>query len=140
MASPNIQIKGLTTIVWGTNLGVPNSVSGAIVETCRLTPKNGAPIEIEDNNGFAAAAVMLADGFDAEITCVYDANKTWPNITQNNNIALATVPVGGTMGGNVNNSTSYICFLGREPETDLARKREGTISLKLCYRPGIVLT
>lgn len=137
---PNINLKGLTTIVWGTNCSETNTPAGAIVESMRLTPKNGAPIEIEDNNGFAAVAVMLSDGFDAQLTCLYDANKTWPNVNQNANILLQTIPVGGTMGANVNNFSNYPCFLGADPEIDTARKREATISLKVCFRPGIVLT
>lgn len=144
MSSPTI--KGLTTIVWGTNPG-PNSPAGAIVETLRLTPKNGSPIEIEDNNGFAAAAVMLDDGFDAALTCLYDANKAWPGASNNVTLQVpqwssynGTNFAGGNMGGNVTNWASYNCFVGAAPEVDLSRKREATIAYKIVYRPGIAVS
>lgn len=134
---PSPALKGLTTIIWGTNPGM-NTVGGAIVETLRVTPKNGSPIEIEDNNGFAAIAVLLDDGFDASTTCVYDANKSWPNIGAN--VMLQLPSWTSNMGGNVTAWSNYNCFVGATPELDLARKREATISHKLIYRPGIPVT
>ncbi len=115
-----------------------NTVSGAIVETLRITPKNGAPIEIEDNAGFTAAAVMLDDGFDAAITCVYDANKNWPDV--NASVKLQLPSWTSNMAGNVTAWSNYNCFVGAVPEVDLARKREATISHKLHYRPNIAVT
>jgi hypothetical protein len=127
---PTAIIKGITTIVWGTS-NTLNAPAGAIVDSIRITPKNGAPIEIEDNAGFAAIAVLLDDGFDAAMTCVYDMNKAWPNIGDNLKLALP-----GWTGSN-NATTNYNGFVGATPEVDMARKREATIAYKFIYRPGI---
>jgi hypothetical protein len=74
-------IKGITTINWGVGdvpgTGLP---AGAIATAGTITPKNGEPIEIEDTNGIAAALVFLPDGFNAELSFVYDGAKVWPDV------------------------------------------------------------
>lgn len=122
--------KGLATIIWGTD-NVMNIVNGAIIESGKITPKNGAPIEIEDNNGFAASMILLDDGFDAEITLLYDTAKTWPGIGDKVTLVL---PTWGAAGG----TTSFAnCFVGATPNPDVARKREANISYKIVFRPAI---
>lgn len=126
--------KGVTTITWGDSLS-PNSNSalvGAIIESGKITPKNGAPIEIEDNQGFAAVIVFLDDGFDATVNLVYDKAIAWPNIA-----AKVTLTVPTWNGGANAADTSYNCFVAATPEIDQARKREATISYKISYRPGL---
>lgn len=114
--------KGITTIKWGTGstLGSP---SAAIVESVRVSPKNKAPIEIEDSDGFAAILVFLKDGFDAEAVSVYDSALTWPSEGD-----AVTLTIRGT---------TYNCWVG-SIEDSLARKKEATITLSLVYRPGVV--
>jgi hypothetical protein len=121
-------IKGITTIKWGTgsNLGTP---SGAIVESIRVTRKNGAPIEIEGNDGFAAALVFLNDGFNATITCLYDTAKTWP---ADGSAVSLTLPKLGAAGG----TETFACWCASSTP-DLSRKREATVTLELIYRPDV---
>jgi hypothetical protein len=129
---PSATIKGITTIVWGTDNGVATP-AGAIIESLKVTPKNGAPIEIEDNNGFAAVLVLLPDGFNAQASCVYDKAKVWPQVGAN-----VVVNVPNTAAANANN-VAYTCLVGSDPEIDQARKREAHISLNLVYRPGVAV-
>ena len=81
----NVIIKGTPSLKWGTSNGL-GTPAGAIVQSLRLTPKNGSPIDIEDNDGIAANLVLLRDGFNAKATVMYDAAKTWP--VEGANVAL----------------------------------------------------
>ena len=119
-------IRGVTTIVWGTQskLGGP---TGAIVESIDITPKNANPIqEIENGDGAAVANVMLDDGFDAKISCVYDSAKSWP---ATNTTVTVTIP--GMSG------SPYTTFVTGTPQVTMGRKKEAMISFNLRYRPGI---
>jgi hypothetical protein len=137
-------IKGTPTITWGSSntLGAP---AGAIVESARLTPKNGAPIEIEDNNGIASNLVILRDGFNAKVSVLYDSTKTWPveganvglNVTVNGANANS-YPFGEGNGavGAANGLVTYYCScVSVEPA--YARKKEMMIDINLAYRPNI---
>jgi hypothetical protein len=138
-----IIIKGSPTITWGTSntLGAP---AGAIVESARFTPKNGSPIEIEDNNGIAANLVILRDGFNAKVTCLYDGSKAWP--VEGANVALtATIngasansyPFGeGNAASISGNTITYFCSLV-SIEPAYQRKKEEMIELNLAYRPNV---
>ena len=138
-----IVIKGQPSIVWGTSntLGAP---AGAIVESARLTPKNGSPIEIEDNNGIAANLVILRDGFNAKVTCLYDSSKTWPvegaNVAFNvayNGASANSNPFGEGNAASVNGNTiTYFCSL-TSIEPSYQRKKEEMIELNLVYRPNV---
>lgn len=125
--------KGITTITWGIGLSANSNGAfvGAIVESGKITPKNGAPIEIEDSQGFTAVVVFLDDGFDASLTLVYDSAKAWPNIAAKVTLSLPT------WSGAVANATSYNCFVAATPEIDEGRKKEATIAYKISYRPGL---
>jgi hypothetical protein len=121
--------KGITTITWGTSdmLGSP---VGAIVESLQISPKGGSPIEIEDNDGFAATLILVPDGFDATATCLFDTAKTWPAIGA---AVTLTLPTGWVDGG-----TSFSCLLvDKQPQA--GRKKEATIQLKLAYRPNVTV-
>lgn len=136
-------IKGTPTITWGTSnmLGAP---AGAIVESARFTPKNGSPIEIEDNNGIASNLILLRDGFNAKVSCLYDGSKTWP--VEGANVALTAQINGATANsypfgeGNAatyaNNAVTYYCSVV-SVETNYHRKKEGMIELNLSYRPNV---
>lgn len=123
-------IKNVTTIKWGTSatLGTP---SGAIVQSGRITPKNGMPIEIEDMNGFTIIPVFIPDGFDAELTMLYDTALTWP--AQADTVVL-TLPKWAATGG----AQTFSCYVASDPSIDLERKREATITYKFIYRPNAV--
>jgi hypothetical protein len=127
---PAIKKQGLATIVWGTDnmLATP---AGAIIESGKITPKNGAPIEIEDNNGFAISAVILDDGFDAKFSLLYDTAKAYPDSN-----AKVVVNLPNTLAAN-GNSIAYNCWVGATPELDQNRKKEAMISFTVLYRPGI---
>ena len=128
MSAPATKIKGLTTIVWGTNnsLGSP---AGAIVESISITPKNGEPIaDIENNDGASATLVLLKDGFSAKVTTVYDSNKAWPDWGDNVGLNLPTP--------NSNASTMFFCICVDDVPA-LARKKEATMEISLVYRPGV---
>lgn len=125
-------IKGITTIRWGSGslIGTPSTV---IVQSGRVTPKNGGPVEIEDNNGFAAVLVFLPDGFDAEITMLYDTALTWPAVADT---VVLTLPKYGAAGG----VSAFNTFVAAEPSIDIERKREATITFKLIFRPNCPAT
>ena len=121
--------KGVTTIQWGSGsvLGTP---SGSIVESITLTPKNGKPIEIDDNDGFAATLVVLQDGFDAEVTCLYDTSKVYPKDGDAVNLTVPTITGAATQ-------TAYACTCTGFPGWTVTRKKEAVIKFHLTYRPGV---
>jgi hypothetical protein len=128
---PSAILKGLGTIVWGTDnvLGAP---SGAVVESCAITPKNGEPIEIENNPGFTITEVVLDDGFNAKVQCLYDSAKAWPT-TATGNVALTLVDIANANA----NAISYKCIVGATPGLTYGRKKELMIELSLHYRPAV---
>jgi hypothetical protein len=126
--------KGITTIVWGDSLSANSNgaMVGAIVESGKIAPKNGAPIEIEDSQGFTAVVVFLDDGFDATLNLVYDSAKAWPNLAAKVTLSIPT------WSGTANaNATTYNCFVAATPEIDEGRKKEAMIAYKISYRPGL---
>ena len=126
-------IEGLSTITWGTENKFSTTVlSGAIVESIAITPRNAGPIgEIEDGNGASVANILLDDGFDAKVTCVQDTAKTWPAL--GGVVTLTIPPYNGGSGALV----PYSCFIAGNHDISLARKKEATITMNLRYRPGI---
>jgi hypothetical protein len=127
---PTPIIKGIATIIWGIGNGM-NAPAGALIESIQVTPKNGNPIEIEDNNGFAISEILLVDGFDAKLNCVYDSAKVWPlegsNVTLN--LPMAT-------GNNSNATTAFVCLVASQAPA-LKRKGEAMIAFNMTYRPGV---
>lgn len=124
---PSPTIKGLTTIKWGSSGSVTTAaLTNAIVARMSASPKNGAAIEIEDNDGFAKAMVLLDDGFDATLECVYDSAITWPAVG-------ATVTLQRPQ-----DATALNCLLA-SIESVHERKKEAMLTLKLHYRPGVTL-
>lgn len=134
---PSPTLKGVATIIWGAynSMAAP---AGAVIQSGKITPKNGAPIEIEDTNGFAITEVVLKDGFNARFELLYDSNLAWPVAGANCVVNLPSV--GYSSNGSANaNMIAYTCLVGSEPEIDLARKREGMITYNLTYRPGVTV-
>lgn len=132
--TPHTHQPASTTIVWGTEgrLGTGGPGAGSIVESIAITPRNAGPIgEIEDGNGASVVNVMLDDGFDAKVTCVFDSIKTWPVLGAA--VTLSCPPYAGGTG----TLTDYVCFVAGNHEISLSRKKEATITLNLRYRPGI---
>lgn len=125
---PSPIIKGLTTIKWGSSGAVTAAaLTSAIVARASFTGKNGSAIEIEDNDGFAKVMVLLEDGFDATVECVYDSAITWPSIG-------ATVAL-----KRPRDATALNCLLADIEDTQ-ERKKEAMLTMKLHYRPGVTLT
>ena len=76
---PAIIKKGTPAIHWGTsNQANVSAATGCIVESFKVSDKNGSPIEIEDNDGYAAVLVYHDGEFDCDLSVMYDSNKTWP--------------------------------------------------------------
>ena len=138
-------IKGIGTIVWGTG-GILAAPAGAIVDSLQLTPKNGEPIEIEDNDGLAAVEVLLRDGFNGKITCLYDAAKTWP--VEGANAALAipyngasanAIPFGEGNGAAYANGVVTYTTLVASVSPAYAKKKEAMIDIAVTYRPNVTV-
>ncbi|MDE2105495.1 MAG: hypothetical protein KGL39_50175 [Patescibacteria group bacterium] len=148
---PLKQIKGIGTIVWGTAGVLGGSIpAGSIVQSIRLTPKNAAPIEIEDNDGITAFQILLRDGFNAKASVLYDASKSYPveganaTLALNWNGALANaVPFGepGTNGGTAtvaNGVATYTTLIvGVSPGFE--KKKEMMVDIDLTYRPNVAV-
>lgn len=119
--------KGLTTISWGSSGAAPAApLSSAIVARASFTPKNGQAVEIEDNDGFTKAMVLLDDGFDATLEVVYDSAITWPAVGDTVQLRRPRD------SGNLN------CVLASIEDT-VERKKEAMLSLRLHYRPNMTL-
>lgn len=129
---PSPIIKGIPTIIWGTanQLGSP---AGAVVQSISITPKNAEPIEIEDNNGFTAAEIVLDDGFNARVSILADTAKQLPAVGGNVALSIPSSIANGNIALN-----NYSCLVASvAPSTE--RKREAMIDLNLVYRPGVAL-
>lgn len=128
---PAIIKKGTPAIQWGTsNQTNVGTATGCIVESFKVSDKNGSPIEIEDNDGYAAVLVMHADEFDVDLSVLYDSGKTWP---VKGDIVLLQLPKVNGAGGLLNVN----CYLTSiDPEG--ARKKEGMLSIKLARRVGVL--
>ncbi len=141
-----VNIKGTPAIVWGTG-GVANIPNGAVVESLSLTPKNGEPIEIEDGFGLGINQVILRDGFNAKMTVMYDASKTFP--VEGANAALTipyagananSIPFGESNGANyAANAVTYVCLVAAPPQPTFSKKKELMIEFNLTYRPQIAV-
>jgi hypothetical protein len=141
-------IKGIGTIVWGTS-NVLNAPAGAIVESISLTPKNGEPVEIDDNDGITAVEVILRDGFNGKISVMYDANKAWPIEGANASLAIPfngantnTIPFGES---SVNGATyangvvTYTVLIASVGGVNYAKKKEGVVEFNVTYRPNVAV-
>ena len=140
-------VKG-GTIVWGTGNIAGNAIpAGAIIDSIQLTPKNGAPIEIEDNDGLAWSEVVLRDGFNAKVAAIYDDSKNWPIAGANAALAIAfkgssanAIPFGeGNGAAFANGVVTYTCLIASDPELGYNKKKEATISYNLTYRPNVAV-
>ena len=139
------QIKGIGTIVWGTS-GILNAPAGAIVQSLSLTPKNGEPIEIEDNDGIAAVEVLLRDGFNGKLSVLYDGAKTWP--VEGANAALAipfngasanAIPFGEGNGASYANGVVTYTVLIASVAPSFNKKKEATMDYNVTYRPNVAV-
>jgi hypothetical protein len=127
MANPEIKASGNIAIVWGTPSALGN-MSGIVLETLSITPKNGTPIDIEDGAGLAAIQVMLNDGFDAKATVVYDSNKALPAVKE---AIILVAPNTGASG-----TANYNCTFWSWGFTR-SRKKEAMVELTFTRRPNI---
>ncbi len=139
-------IKGIGTIVWGTGSILGNAIpAGALIESISITPKNGEPIEIEDNDGISAIEVILRDGFNAKVNVMYDSGKSWPIEGANASIAIPfngananAIPFGEGNGATyANGVVTYVCGIVAPPQLNYAKKKEGLMEYELRYRPNI---
>ena len=137
-------IVGAPTIVWGTG-GILAAPAGAVVESIQLTPKNGEPIDIEGNDGTTVNQVVLRDGFNAKVSCMYDGSKTWPIEGTTMSLAIpftgaaaGTIPYGEGAGATyAANVVTYSVLIGAPPEISFNKKKEATISYQVSYRPNV---
>lgn len=119
--------KGLTTIYWGTD-GLLTGVSTAIVNSAKYTTVGGKIGMVEDGNGAEVASVLLDDGFDAELECVYDS-------------ALSIPDMGDTVTlKRPSDATAVNCLCVANPGYDASKKNAATFTLKLEYRPNRTLS
>jgi hypothetical protein len=126
-----IKPSGNIAIVWGSGgaNGGANSITGSICETLTMTPKNAAPIDIENDEGFTAIQVMLRDGFDAKATYVYDSNRSIP--AEGANITLVGPKQDGNAGTTNFNCTFWSFGFSRN------KKKEKTVEISFTHRPLI---
>ena len=127
MLAPIIKASGNIAIVWGTPNALGN-MTGIILETLTITPKNAMPIDIEDGPGFAAIQSFLEDGFDAKASWIFDSAKALP--AAGSNIVLQGPNLGGTGLAN------YNCTFWSASLTQ-AKKKESLCELTFTRRPGI---
>lgn len=125
MPAPSPIKKGISTIKWGSSATVAaGALTAAIVARGSFTDKNGQAFEIEDNEGFAAALIFLADGFDGTLECVYDSAITWPAV--GDAISLKRP----------RDAAALQCYVASIEDT-VERKKEAMLSIKVHYRPGV---
>ena len=121
-------IKGtITTIRWGTTGLLQSPLNAAIVKSIKVARLGGEPTKIEDNDGFTAIVVGLADGDKVDITVVDDTAKTWP----------APYTVLSLKGPN---DVAAKNFLVTDTGEGLERKREGERTITAEYYAAITLS
>lgn len=119
--------KGVTTIKWGSGSTLKSAaLLTAIVARGSFTPVNGQPFEIEDNDGYTATEVLIDNGFDATVECVYDSALTWP-------------AVGATVALRRPRDAADLNCLLIDIEDTVERKKEAMLTLRIAYRPGVTL-
>jgi len=129
MGSATIKPSANIAIVWGTVNAVNAGMNGLLIETLQLTPKNGAPIDIESGAGFAAVQVGLKDGFDGRATAAYDSNIAL--LAEGANIAVVGPKSDGNAGTTNINCTFWSWSFTR------GKKKESTIEIVFTHRPDI---
>ena len=107
--SPNFDVNGITTIVWGTDL-----IYAGYIVTSASQETRVSEIDIEQGTGFTAIVILLNDGLDVDITVIDDTSVTPPGIGA---IVTLSSPFGS------------IPMLLVKDKTDQARKREGMRTL-----------
>jgi endonuclease YncB( thermonuclease family) len=118
MATPIIK-GSFTTIRWGTTLAnQATPFSTAIIKSIKASRLGGEPTKIEDNDGFTAIIVGLADGDKVEVEVVDDTSKTWP---EQYDIASLKAPKASAVAN----------FLIIDTGESLARKTEGSRTFTL---------
>lgn len=133
MGTPTIKAGANIAIVFGVKNGInigANVINGLLLESLTLTPKNGAPIDIEDADGFSAALVGLKDGWDGKATAIYDSAKQMPEEG-----ATATVVAPNTAANGVNTANLNCTFWSWG--FTRTKKKEAVIELTFTNRPGI---
>lgn len=121
--SANVTIKNLSTIKWGTGDVAGAPFATAIVETISGTDSSATPIFIQDNEGLDKVAIILNNGYDFNLTVLYDSAISWP--AKGAQLTL-TVPGLGA-------KTCYVSSI----EPTLARGKEQTIQVRCFQRTNI---
>jgi hypothetical protein len=126
MPAPTPIVRGLTTIKWGPGslTGATGGLQTAIIESYQFAPKNGGPIaDIENNDGATIALVYLADGGEFTLNILYDSALTLPAVGDPISLKI----LGGAALG---------CTVSSR-EDSASRKKEGMLTFKAVYRPGV---
>ena len=116
--------KGRTYIGWGTE-GVLPGYQTAIVDSIKSTDK-GDVVEESGNTGRTTGVLLVDDGFDADISCVYESNINWPS-------------KGDTILLKRTRDAVAKSVLVTETNDESSRKATGKINFKVIYRPDLVL-
>ncbi len=117
--------KGITTITWGSDSMTQSAMATAVVESISYKP-HPVKATIETNVGTTGTMILVDDGFDATVKCVYDSNITWP-------VLGGTIQIKSPIF-----QTAKWCVVVGVME-DVARKKEATITIELEYRPDLSL-
>lgn len=139
----SVKLQGVPTMVWGVggldangNSGLGNTFNGQIIESVSVKPVNGAPIEVEADQGFTKAAVFLDNGFDADVRLTIDGSKTYPT-TMGTKVVIKLPSLANVNSHLTANWASYNCMLRSALPFDLSRKKEGMVTVPVMYRPDI---
>jgi hypothetical protein len=134
-------VKGLTTIVWGTNPGGASNVLpiGVIVDDYDINPTNQGPVgKIENGDGSLVAKIYLDDGFEGSVTFVYDTTITYPAVGDPIVVKLPSTPAGGGVAAAGAASKSYNCTVDAMITPKGGRKKEAMATIKFSYNPGVL--
>lgn len=116
-------------IVWGSSNAVNTGLKGTLIDSMSLTPKNGAPVDIETGEGLSAIQVLIGDGFDGRAKATYDSNIA--ALSAGANIVVVAPKTDGNAGTANLNATFWSWSYTR------SKKNPAEIEIVFTNRPGM---
>jgi hypothetical protein len=120
-------ILGYENTKFGTaSILMDESLANAVIDSIRFTD-HGDSVEEPGNTGHTKTTIDLEDGWDAEVTCLYDSDITWP-------------VKGGTTSIHRPGTPAAVTCDVTKVSGDFGRKATGKISFTARYRPDRAVT
>lgn len=127
--SANVTIKGLATIKWGAGDVAGSPFTSAIVNSIEVSNPNASPIFIQDTEGLDKVMVLLNNGRDFVVECLYDTaifeGSSKPEIGDQVDMTVPSI-----------SATALECWI-TDVNPSYRAGAQATIRISLVHRTGI---